>query len=327
MVLWVIVILSMIVLEFCFSMRTEINTTQHYKGEIQLYRYAEGGIERAIAELINKQDPKIQQLRKTAAADQIPPDKKEWSTDGRSYQLSYDRGTCEVRVIGEGGKININTVQDATLRRIVGQLGLEGEDRDIVTDSILDWIDPDDLTRLNGAENDYYHSLKEPYNCKNANLDSIEELLLVRGVTPDLFYGKKGKKDDSGGQTEGQPGLKDIFSIYAPGTTIDINSAAVPALRVVLGVPTALARQIVMAREQQAFANEQDLVQRVPEMQSLINSARSLIAYQSATLFYTIEAMGKAKEGGAQQGIKAIVKIDPAERSGYKVIQWVDQFL
>ena len=46
-------------------MRTEVNITQHYKEEIQLYAYAEGGIHRAIAELIYKHDPKIQQMRKT----------------------------------------------------------------------------------------------------------------------------------------------------------------------------------------------------------------------------------------------------------------------
>ena len=101
--------------------------------------------------------------------------------------------------MSEAGKVNINLVSESTLRKIIGQLGLEGEARDIVVDSILDWRDPDDFSRLNGAENDYYQSLKEPYYCKNGNLDSIEELLLVRGVTPDLFYGRKGiKKEEEG---------------------------------------------------------------------------------------------------------------------------------
>jgi general secretion pathway protein K len=73
-------------------------------------------------------------------------------------------------------------------------LGVEGEARDIIVDSILDWRDADDFYRIHGAENDYYQSLKEPYRCKNGNFDSIEELLLVRGITPALFYGRKGPK-------------------------------------------------------------------------------------------------------------------------------------
>ena len=184
MVLWVIAILSVIALEFSFAMRTEVNITQHYKEEVQLYAYAEGGIQRAIAELIYKNDPKIQQMRKAPKTEEVPPEKKEWITDGRAYHLPYDQGTCEIRIMGEAGKVNINWISDATLRKIIGQLGLEGEARDVVIDSILDWRDPDDFIRINGAENDYYQSLKEPYNCKNGNLDSIEELLLVRGVTP-----------------------------------------------------------------------------------------------------------------------------------------------
>jgi len=328
MVLWVTAVLSVIVLEFCFAMRTEVNITQHYKGEVQLYAYAKGGIQRAIAELINKHDAKIQQYRKTHALEEIPPEKKEWITDGRPYLLSYDQGAGEIRITGEGGKVNINTVTDSTLRKIIGQLGLEGEGRDVVADSILDWRDTDDLHRLNGAENDYYQSLKEPYSCKNANLDSIEELLLVRGVTLDLFYGKKTKKEGGEeGEKEGLPGLRDLFSIYALGEMIDINSAAVPVLRTVLAIPAAVARQVVSAREERVFANELDLVQRVPELQPFIAGAKSLIVYQSATLYYTLESRGKGKEGGSVQGIKAIVKIDPRERTGYKIVQWVDRLL
>lgn len=329
MVLWVVTVLSVIVLEFAFAMRTEVNITQHYKTEVQLYAYAEGGIQRAIAELIYKHDPKIQQMRRTPkVTEEIPPDQKEWVTDGRAYSLSYDQGTCEIRVTGEAGKVNINTVSNPTLRKIVGQLGLEGEARDVVVDSILDWIDPDDLSRLNGAENDYYQSLKEPYNCKNGNLDSIEELLLVRGITPDLFYGPKVKKEggEEGGK-EGPVGLRDLFSIYASGEQVDINSAALPVLKVVLGFPTALAEQITKERESKGFLNQQDLVQRVPEVAPLMADAGRQIAYQSTTPYYTIEVKAKGKEGEAVQKIKAIVKIDQRERIGYKVLQWVDRVL
>lgn len=330
-VLWVVAILSVIALEFSFAMRTEVKTAQYYKGEVQLYAYAEGGIQRAIAELINKNDPKIQQMRKTAISglEEIPPEKKEWITDGRVYRLTYDEGTCEIRVMGEPGKVNINTASDSTLRKIIGQMGLEGEARDRVVDSILDWIDPDDFSRLNGAENDYYQSLKEPYNCKNGPLDSIEELLLVRGVTPDLFYGKKEvKKADGGGtEKEGQIGLRDIFSIYSSGEQIDINSAPISVLRVVLGLPMEVARSIMKAREEKGISNQQDLVLRVPEMAPFIGEAAKLIVYQSVTSYYTVESKGKGKEGGSVQGIKAIVKIDPKEKAGFKIVQWVDRLL
>lgn len=329
MVLWVIVILSMIVLEFSFAMRTEVNIAKNYKEETQLYAMAEGGVQRAIAELIYRQDPRVQQKR-NKKLEEVPPEQREWMTDGRPYSLPFDQGTCEVKITSEAGKVNINVVSDTTLRKIIGQLGLEGDARDIVVDSILDWRDPGELHRLNGAKNDYYQSLKEPYNCKNGNLDSIEELLLVRGVTPGLFSGKKEtKKGEEGVKSEGI-GLRDIFSIYSSsGAQIDINSASLPVLRVVLGIPSEVAQSIVKAREEKGFQDQADLVQKVPELSQFIGQIGGLIATSnpSAAAYYTIESKGKSKEGGAVRGLKTIVKIDRIEKEGYKVIQWIDTLI
>jgi general secretion pathway protein K len=329
MVLWIIAILSVMVLEFCFAMRTEVNITKNFKEELQCYAMAQGQVQRAIAELIYKHDPRVQQMRKTLKAEEVPPEKREWVTDGRPYTLSSDQGTCEIRIMGEAGKVNINLVSDPVLRKIIGQFGLEGEARDTVVDSILDWRDPGELHRLNGAKSEYYQSLKEPYNCKNGNLDSIEELLLVRGVTPDLFYGKKVKKAEEGVKTEegvrtDRIGLKDIFSIYSSGEQVDINSATSPVLRFVLGIPNEVAQLIVKAREEKNFQNQQDLLQRVPELSSFMGGVGTLILFQSILPYYTIEARAKNKEGRTVQGLKVIVKIDPGEKTGYKIIQWVD---
>ena len=65
MVLWVMVILSVVALEFSFAMRTEITITKNHKEDLQRYAMAEGGVQRAIAELIYKHDPRTQQMKKT----------------------------------------------------------------------------------------------------------------------------------------------------------------------------------------------------------------------------------------------------------------------
>jgi general secretion pathway protein K len=324
MVLWVVAILSVVVLEFCFAMRTEVNIAINYKEELQLYAMAEGGVQRAITELIYRHDPRIHQMRKTSNPDEISPTEREWVTDGRPYLLPFDLGECEIRVMSEAGKININLVSESLLRKIIGNLGLEREQRDIAVDSIMDWRDPDDLHRINGAENDYYQSLKEPYYCKNGSLDSIEELILVRGVTSDLFNGRSVKPKEEGSKG-GSPGLKDIFSIYSPMGQIDINSAAPAALRAVLGIPTEIARRTVKAREEKSFENQPDLLQRVPELAPFFGEVGTTIAFQSTTLYYTIESRAKKKEGGSNRGLKVIVKIDPTEKKNYKIIQWVDR--
>jgi len=327
MALWVITILSVIVLEFCFAMRTEVNITNNYKEELQLYGMAEGGVQRAVAELIYKHDTRVQQMRKTLKPEEVPPEKMEWVTDGRPYLLPFDQGVCEVKVMSEGGKINVNVISESTLRKIIGNLGLEAEERDMVVDSILDWRDPDDFYRVNGAENDYYQSLKEPYYCKNGNLDSIEELLLIRGVTPDLFYGRKGIKKEGEGEKADRIGLKDIFSIYAAGEQIDINSATPVALKFVLGIPDELARLIVKAREEKGFEHQQDLIQRVPELSPFMGEIGRFILFRSWTPYYTIESKAKKKEGESNRGIKVIVKIEPTDKRKHKIVQWVDALL
>jgi len=330
MVLWVMAILSVVVLEFSFAMRTEVNITQNYKEELQLYGMAQGGVHRAIAELIYKHDPKVQQLRKTLTTEEIPPDKKEWVTDGRSYFLPFGQGTCEIKVMSEAGKVNINLVSESMLRKIITLLGLEGEMRDIVVDSILDWKDPDDFYRVNGAENSYYQSLKESYYCKNAYFDSIEELLLVRGVSPALFYGGKVGKKEEAGEKMDQVGLKDIFSIYSPGVQIDINSATPVVLRVALGIPMDISQKVVKAREEKTFDHQLDLLQRVPELKPFFEGdpeKQNFILYGRTimTPYYTIESKANSKEGESVRGLKVIVKIDIKEKEGYKIIQWVDK--
>lgn len=324
MVLWVMIILSVVAMEFSLAMRTEANITKNYQDELRLYALAEGGIQRGIIEMIYNHDPRIQQWRKTAKAEEIPDEQKEWISDGREYNLSFEQGQCTVRVMGEAGKININLVSEATLRRIIGNLGLEGEVRDTVVDSILDWRDPDDFYRLNGAENDYYQSLKEPYNCKNGNLDAVEELLLVKGVTPALFYGRRIKEEGTEEEKGERVGLKDLFSIYAAGEQIDINSASLPVLKVVLGIPFAVARQILAARQEKALANLADLQQRVPEIIPFLPPIQRQIVFRATIPYYTIEAQAKPKEGGLTRRIKAVVKIDAREKNYHKIIQWVD---
>ena len=324
MVLWVVTILCVIVLEFSFAMRTEVHITKNFQEELQLYALAEGGIQRAIAELVNKNDPKVQQMRKNLDINELPADKREWSTDGRDYRLSFDQGACEVKIIGEGGKANINLVTETMLRNILTNLGVKEEFRGIVVDSILDWLDADDLYRANGAENDYYRSLKEPYDCKNGPMDSVEELLLVKGVTPEMFYGKKFAEKAEGGAKVDQMGLREVFSIYAPGDQIDINSAHFPVLRGVLGIPEEISQLMVRAREEKGFESQQDLLQRVPEMASFYGDIGRLITYRSQTPYYTIESRAKTKGGGSVRGLKVIVKIDPKEKEGHKIIQWLD---
>jgi type II secretory pathway component PulK len=59
----------------------------------------------------------------------------------------------------------------------------------VIADSILDWMDEDDIQRQFGAESSYYRSQKPARSCRNRRLATLDELLEVRGVTRELLYG------------------------------------------------------------------------------------------------------------------------------------------
>ena len=95
-------------------------------------------------------------------------------------------------LIDESSKINLNTLvfsdelQEGSAREILMQLPEMTEE---IADSILDWIDSDDEARENGVESDFYQGLSPGYAAKNGPMDSLDEILLVRGVTPQLLFG------------------------------------------------------------------------------------------------------------------------------------------
>ena len=64
-----------------------------------------------------------------------------------------------------------------------------------LADAILDFIDSDETARENGCESEYYESLTPPYPAKNSPLESLDELLLVRGVTLGLLYGEDANRN------------------------------------------------------------------------------------------------------------------------------------
>ncbi|MGQ9509345.1 MAG: general secretion pathway protein GspK [Thermodesulfobacteriota bacterium] len=315
-VIWVIAFLSILAVEFCFGTRTDLNMMKNLKEEIELYYSAQGGIQWAIAQLIYKHDQRIKELRKAILIEEEGNDlKKEWMVDGRIYKIPLENGECEVKVMAEDGKININMVSETVLRKIIGNLGLEESLRDGIVDSILDWIDPDDFYRLNGAENDYYQSLKEPYPCKNSPLDFIEELLLIKGINKDLFFGSK--------STEGI-GLKDIFSVYAMGEMVNINHATPIVLKTILGLPEPIIQSILTGRKEREFRNQMELLQRVPDLSTFMGEIGRKVLYSSNHPFYTIESRVKGLEN-RMYGIKAVVKIDAREKNRYKIVQWIDR--
>ena len=143
----------------------------------------------------------------------------------------FDNGSFKLAIQDEGGKIAINTlvsgtgynnlIRDLLLRLLTGpSFRLEQRKAEELIDAIKDWIDGDDeVTGSGGAEGAFYAGLERPYRSKNKPIDCIEELLMVKGVTRELFYG-----------TRESAGLVQCLTVFGDGK-ININTAPKPVLQ------------------------------------------------------------------------------------------------
>jgi general secretion pathway protein K len=175
------------------------------------------------------------------------------------------------------------------------------------------------LTRLNGAESDYYQSLSPPYRAKNAPLDRVQELLLIRGVTPELYQGTPATDTDPA-----RPGLEDIFTTMTSGT-INVNTASAIVLQA-LGLDDTQV-QAVLSRRDGADGipgTDDDLPFHSPdEFFAAAGSldpptkltAQALVAVKSS--FFTVKSTGEV--GGVKHTIQATLY-----RNGSKIqtVMW-----
>lgn len=245
MVLWVLAFVGIVLSAFAFSMRTELEAARNFKEEAEASTLAEAGIARTLADLANAG------TTGGAAASIVPP--------YDSGNIPLGRGTYRVVVSDEASRISLNGASAEVLRRLLQNTGV-GDARllDTIVDAILDWQDPDNVPRANGAEEEYYQSLPRPYHPKNGAFDSLEELLLVRGVTRDILHGNiavPNRRADLLGRTPEERdlrpgeylGIRPFLTVSGPGQ-VNRNSASLDVL-LALGVSAREARAILDARQ------------------------------------------------------------------------------
>jgi general secretion pathway protein K len=219
-VLWVLTILMATGFSFSLLTRAETHGTLAFKEMLEQKFLAEGGIERGIMEIIYRSVNRNQAV--------ILEGRKVWKLDGTPQTVDMGTGGCVVTLSDESGKISLNGLTDASgivLKNLLLQQGVSPEQTDAIVDSILDWKDADDLHRLHGAENDYYLSLPKPYKARNANFAALEELILVRGITPEILYGTGEKK-----------GIFRFLTLYSPTGRINVNAASKEVLAALPGM-------------------------------------------------------------------------------------------
>lgn len=187
-------------------------------------------------------------------------------------------GTFNVKLTDCERKFNINAADPMILAQALKLCGVDVSEAGQITDSILDWIDPNDQPRPSGAESDYYLGLNPPYQAKNGPLDDLTELMLIRGVSPDMFYGTDLSQMDVPRSVTGRAlavnkytgpiytnALRDMFTTTSI-RAVNLNTASALVLQMIPGVDAGIAQAIIARRAglDGVDGTEDDVPFRVP---------------------------------------------------------------
>lgn len=300
LVLWVMIILMGVVLSFAGQTRGETAAALAFRTGLENKFLAEAAMERGIME--------IQYRRVNRGQTVILEGREVWRTDGTPYYERLGEGNYRVSILDESGKININALTDATgivLKNLLAQSQVTPEQADIIVDSILDWKDEDNLHRLNGAEDEYYASLPNPYKPRNAPFEALEELLLVRGMSADILYG-----------SEGRQGIYPFLTIASKIDKVNLGAAPRPVLLAIPGMAADAADRIVEYRKSAEIRGLNDI-------RDLVGGDYALMAPyvgtgESAT--YSLTAVGYHDKEQKGHMITATVTFETSP--GYRILSY-----
>lgn len=259
-----IFVLSMLAGAFAYSMKVETKLARNANSESQLEWMGRSAVECARWEL----------AQYLMTSPPLPYDSLEqpWaggaSVAGISnsplmdfkHEIETQDGSATWTIIDLERKANINVANEATLQQALMTMGVDAGQMTPIFNSILDWIDPDDKTRIQGAESETYQSLEPPYLAKNGPMDDISELLLIKGAAdvyngvppeqqgPALFNPNSRRFGSAAGpMPTSTVGLTNLFTPLSDGR-ININTASAEVLQILPGMTPEIAQGIISAR-------------------------------------------------------------------------------
>src|SRR5260370_18881687 len=160
-------------------------------------------------------------------------------------RFDFPTGSAAVEVIPENSKRNVNTAPAPELRNLLVALGVDSTRAASIAGGILDWRTPSPGGSFTEFDQ-HYLSLPSSFRSRHSSFQEIEELLLVQGVTPDLFYGSYSRSDD--GRLVPHAALRDCLSVYGAIGQMDVNTVE-PAVMQALGISPDIAAALVALRK------------------------------------------------------------------------------
>jgi general secretion pathway protein K len=259
-VMIVIISLSLLAMGFVMSMKVETRLARNSQLRPDMDWLGRSGVELAryvLAQSLNNPSEPYDSLNQFWAGGFGGTNL--FQADISLEDVHLGNGVINVRITDMERRFNINSASEQILQQALIVMGVDAAESGTVVSSIQDWIDPDDDTHIGGTETAFYQQLSPPYTAKNGPLDDISELLMINGITPDMYWGT-----GSGGYVNrsipsvmnvGFPegvvypvGLVDLFTTLSD-SKLNINTAGPYALQLIPGMDENRAYAILSLRD------------------------------------------------------------------------------
>jgi general secretion pathway protein K len=309
-VLWLSAALAAIAFSLATTVRGETERASTSIDGLRSYYLATGGIQKAALELL--------------WSVKMSPDKRLIPQASIFVDYHFDSGDVRVEFLPEAGKLDINTATPEVMYRVNVALGLEPERARQIAIAIDDWRRPgvEGSTAESGSA-----GLGPSFRVLHASIQEIEELLQVRGVTPDIFYGTYVPATEGvsmgGPRLVGRPGLIDCFSVFGAKDRVDVNTAQ-PAVLAAIGLTPMAVNAIVERRRSNPFTTNTlgDFLQMIDAPGALLRvEGNSIVTLRATARLRTAD--GRLSD--LRRTVAAQVKYMP---TGYQppihILRWYD---
>lgn len=281
LVLWVLILVTVTTGAYALMARMDQLEANQLLAGTQAKLWAEAGLNLAALAL---REPE-QELRIIA--------------DGRIYATEFDGVLVEVAAHDERGRLDINAADEVTLATFFTNHGMDAGDSAYLAAAVLDWRDPDDAERVNGAEWETYEAEGYALGPANRNFMMVEELLQVIGMPYELFR-------------QMEPGL----TVFSRTDLPDLAYAGVEAMMAIPDITREEALNFIEQRHSQDLENMLSIT--LPNGQSIVAQGRGVT--------YSIQVKATMPNGVWEQ-IEATIRLggSPTGRP-YRVLRWREGF-
>ena len=306
--LWALIILGLLISAFAFDMHVEAGVTSFYRKRLKAQYLARAGVE--YAKLMLHKSFKVKE--EIGAEDEDP--------DVYIQALSLQKGmgvTSLTRELGDGkflvdilpeqGRRNVNTLSDEDWEEMLDQANVPQEEWADLIDCFQDFTDEGDEHQLNGAESDDPFYEERGYECKNAPLDTVDELLLIKGFTKELVYGGPSEVEGD----EPYIGIAQWLTTWGDGK-VNINTASKEVLLTIPGLEEYDVEDIINGRagEDEELGTKDDGYDSVDEVMAMIGLNNPEVAGRMTTSERAYcRVISKGEVQGVRSGIWCVLQV------------------